>query len=206
MKIITVSREFGSGGREIGKRLSDILEMDYYDREILTLIAEKTAMDERYIESTINSGNIRSFPVTIGRTFSHMSGRNNAASLLAQQHKIIREIASEGGDLVIVGRNADVILKEFKPFKLFIYADMDDKIMRCHERGDSTENLSDRELEKQIRRIDRSRAESHALVSDSNWGDKSNYHLCINTSDMNIKEITPLIAEYAKQYFGRNTK
>lgn len=206
MKIITISREFGSGGRELGKRLSDISETGYYDREILTAIAEKTELDEQYIETTINSGNIRSFPVTIGHTFSYMSGGNNTALLLAQQHKIIREIAAKGKDFVIVGRSADTILKEFKPFNIFVYADMAKKIKRCRERGDSTELLSDRELEKQIRRIDRSREESHALVSDGAWGNKSGYHLCINTSDVNIKEITPLIAEYAKQYFRRNAK
>lgn len=68
MKIITISREFGSGGREIGKRISDILNMNYYDREILTAIAKNTEMDERYIESIINNGSIHSFPLTFGRT------------------------------------------------------------------------------------------------------------------------------------------
>ena len=93
MKIITISREFGSGGREIGKRISDILNMNYYDREILTAIAKNTEMDERYIESIINNGSIHSFPLTFGRTFSYSSDINNKAVLLAQQHKIIKEIA-----------------------------------------------------------------------------------------------------------------
>lgn len=204
MKIITISREFGSGGREIGKRISDILNMDYYDREILTAIAKKTEMDEQYIESVINNGSIHSFPLTFGRTFSHSPDVNNKAVLLGQQYKIIKEIASGGKDFVIVGRSSNEILKEFKPFNVFVYADMKDKIKRCRERGNDSEDISDRKLEKQILRIDRGRAESHALVSDTHWGDKSGYHLCVNTSGMSIKELSPLIAEYAKYYLRRN--
>ena len=204
MKIITISREFGSGGREIGKRISDILNMNYYDREILTAIAKNTEMDERYIESIINNGSIHSFPLTFVRTFSYSSDINNKAVLLAQQHKIIKEIAARNKDFVIVGRSSNEILKEYKPFNIFVYANMKEKIKRCRERDNNSSDVSDCELEKQIRRIDRRRAESHALVSDIDWGDKSGYHLCVNTSGMNIKDLTPLIAEYAKYYLRRN--
>ena len=81
---------------------------------------------------------------------------------------------------------------------------MKEKIKRCRERDNNSSDVSDCELEKQSRRIDRRRAESHALVSDIDWGDKSGYHLCVNTSGMNIKDLTPLIAEYAKYYLRRN--
>lgn len=168
MKIITISREFGSGGREIGKRISDILNMNYYDREILTAIAKNTEMDERYIESIINNGSIHSFPLTFGRTFSYSSDINNKAVLLAQQNKIIKEIAARNKDFVIVGRSSNEILKEYKPFNIFVYANMKEKIKRCRERDNNSSDVSDCELEKQIRRIDRRRAESHALVSDIN--------------------------------------
>ena len=81
---------------------------------------------------------------------------------------------------------------------------MKEKIKRCRERDNNSSDVSDCELEKQIRRIDRRRAESHALVSDIDWGDKSGYHLCVNTSGMNTADLTPLIAEYAKYYLRRN--
>lgn len=202
MKIITVSREFGSGGREIGKRLADLLEMDYYDREILTAIAEKTSLSEDYIESTLSSGMIRSFPVTFGRTFAYSAGSTNAAALLAQQHRIIKEIAAKGRDFVVVGRSADVILADDKPFNLFVYADMEDRIRRCHERI-TERSVTDSELKKEIKRIDRSRRECHAIVSGTEWGDKSGYHLCVNTTGADIKALTPLIAAFARNYFGR---
>lgn len=202
MNIITVSREFGSGGREIGKRLADLLAMDYYDREILTAITEKTALNEEYIESTLNAGIMRSFPVTFGRTFAYHTGSTNTAALLAQQHRIIKEIASKGRDFVIVGRSADVILADQKPFNLFVYADMEDRICRCKERS-SKKSVTDSDLKKEIKRIDHSRRECHAIVSGTEWGEKSGYHLCVNTTGAEIKELTPLIAAFAKNYFGR---
>lgn len=84
-------------------------------------------MDERYIESIINNGSIHSFPLTFGRTFSYSSDINNKAVLLAQQHKIIKEIAARNKDFVIVGRSSNEILKEYKPFNIFVYANMKEK-------------------------------------------------------------------------------
>ncbi len=203
MRIITVSREFGSGGREIGKRLADIMGMDYYDREILSAISEKTKLDEHYIENTLNDGLLFHFPLTFGRTFGYMPDETSTSSLLAQQHRIIREIAEKGRDFIIVGRSADVILKEFAPFNVFVYADQADKIRRCRERGEHPD-ATDKEIIRQLKRIDRSRSECHALVSGEKWGEKSGYHLCVNTSGTDIRSITPLVAEFARQYFVKN--
>lgn len=200
MKIITVSREFGSGGREVGKRLADILGYDYFDREILTELASKINMDEAYIETTLNSGILRSIPINFSRTLSHKPVTLNTASLLSQQHKIIKEIAGRGKNFIIVGRSANVILSRYNTFNIFVYADMENKIKRCRERG-ANQGISDKELEKEIKRIDRGRAECHSLVSNKEWGDKSGYHLCINTTNMEIKKITPLIAEFADSHF-----
>ena len=202
MKIITISREFGSGGREVGKRLADILQMDYYDREIITAIAKQTNLDETYIESTINSANIHSFPVSYGKTFSYKQKANIAVSLLAYEHKIMKAIAKKSNDFVIVGRSANAILQEYRPFNVFVYADLDDKIARCRKRDDSPR--SDRELKKLIRSIDRSRMESHALVSDLKWGERHGYHLCVNTSAVGIKSAAKLTAEFADAYWGGN--
>ena len=71
MSIITVSREFGSGGREVGKRLADALGYAYYDREIVSAIARKTSLDERYVASALEGGLFRSVPIHFGRTFSY---------------------------------------------------------------------------------------------------------------------------------------
>lgn len=120
MKIITVSREFGSGGRELGKRLADALGMQYYDREILTALAEQTAMDEAYVSKKMEQGNMQHFPITFARTFSYGGGENNTAKLLAEQQKLLKKIAEKGGDFIIIGRNADIALGEYHPLNLFV--------------------------------------------------------------------------------------
>ncbi len=207
MKIITVSREFGSGGRELGKRLADELSFAYLDREIVSAIAEKSSLDEEYVERNIESGLLRMYPLTYSRTFTHMpliiSG---SPDLLSEQHKVIRELAGRG-DCVIVGRGADIILQDYNPFKVFVYAQMPAKIARCRSRADENERLADlpdRELEKRIKQIDKSRAENHNIFAASKWGDKCGYHLCVNTTGIEIKTVVKSIAEYAEKWFKQN--
>lgn len=204
MKIITVSREFGSGGREVGKRLADELGIAYYDREIITKIAENSSLDEQYIENVLNRGIVRDFPITFSHSFAIIpTFKSNVSTLLAEQNKVIRSLA-EGGDCVIVGRNADTILAEMNPFKLFIYADMDSKVKRCRERASEDEKLTDRELIKKIRQIDKARAETHDIIAATSWGAKEGYHLCVNTTGIEIKQIIPQIAAYSEHWFEQN--
>jgi hypothetical protein len=76
------------------------------------------------------------------------------------------------------------------------------KIERCRKRADEDENLSDRELEKRIKQIDKARADNHNIFSSRGWGDKSGYHLCVNTTGIEIKAVVPHIADYAKKWFS----
>lgn len=199
MNIITISREFGSGGREVGKRLADTLEYAYYDREILTALAEDTRMDPDYLEQILEHGSLGSiYPATFGRTFSYHI--NHTSDLLARQTRLIRMLAAKG-NCVLVGRNANVILDEFQPLRIFVYADMETKIHRCRERETSGLLYSDQEYEKQIRRVDKQRAKTHALLCPYPWGDVRGYDLCINTSGVSIKKMIPSICAYAKTWF-----
>ena len=201
MKIITVSREFGSGGRELGKRLADELGFAYYDREIIMGIAKKCAMDEDYIERTIENHSMRRYPITYARTFSAIPSFSvdQASLLLVQQGKVIQELAAQG-NCVVVGRGADKILKEQNPFKIFVYADMPSKIARCRARAAGGEKLTDREMERKIRQVDRARADTYSLISSADWGDPHNYNLCINTTGTDLKRIIPLLSAYAREW------
>ena len=201
MRIITVSREFGSGGREVGKRLADELGFAYYDREIVTEIAKKNELDEAYVEKTLSSGLFRNIPVHFGRTFSYTPSMiSNSVNLFVEQHKIIKELAKKG-DCIIVGRAADVILKEYSPFNLFVYSDMTSKIKRCRERALEGESITARDMEKKIRKIDSERAKYYEFFSNTAWGDKAGYNLCVNTTGIEIKRMVPVIAEYAKAFW-----
>lgn len=204
MKIITISREFGSGGREVGKRLADALGFDYYDREIIAAVAQRSSLDETYVEKTLESGIPRSYSFSFGRTFSFPDiAQQNYTKLLVAQQQFISDIANKGRDFVIVGRAADVILEEYKPLNLFVYADMHSKIKRCRDRAPDGEELTDRDLTRKIKQVDLSRAVNRQLIADGGWGDKESYHLCINTTGTNIKQLIPPIAAFAQIWFEK---
>ena len=206
MSIITISREFGSGGREVGKRLADELGYAYYDREIVSAIAQKTKMDEGYVASALEGGLFRSVPIHFGRTFSYSTAlMTNTTSLYVEQHRIIKELAAKG-DCIIVGRAADAILEEQKPFNLFVYADMEAKVNRCRERAPEGEALGERELIRHIKKVDAERAKYHEMFSDTRWGKKESYHLCVNTTGAEIKKLVPAIARYIQAWLAEQEK
>lgn len=203
-KIITISREFGSGGRELGKRLAEELGIAYYDREIITAISEKSGLAEKYVADILEKSVRTYYPITFGRTFSYLPSLNdNQTKVMVVQQQIIKELAAKG-DCVIVGRCADIILSGYQPLKLFVYADMESKIKRCRSRETEEEHFSDSHIVKQIKQIDRNRARQEELLSNCRWGAKEAYHLCINTSGMKIKSLLPTLTCYSQCYFERN--
>ncbi len=201
MRIITINREFGSGGREVGKRLAERLGFAYYDKEIIDAIAEKSKLDKGFIDKTIEEGAWKNYPITFNHTFAYMPLiETPGTTLITWQSEVLHEIA-EKGDCVIVGRAADAILDEYHPFKVFIFADMDSKVKRCQERAEEGENMSDKEMIRYIKKIDKSRASNHDLFAPYKWGSREGFDLCINTSNVEIKTIVPAIGEYAKAWF-----
>ena len=195
MRIITISREFGSGGRELGKRLADELGFDYYDREIIESIAKGQGLDKGYVEKALEEHAWRRVPLTFCRSVQ--------TALLLEQKRVIEVLAGVGNDCVIVGRNADVILRRENPFHIFICADMEAKIRRCMERAGAGEKLSRRELEQNIRRIDKNRASTREMLAGGKWGERSTYQLTVNTTDWRIKELAPAVGDFALCWFRR---
>ena len=202
-KIITISREFGSGGKEVAKRLADELGYAYYDSEILRLLAKETNMSEEYI-SNISERGVYPYAFQFAKSFAMYSAmQNNQTEILVKQAKILKKIAQKGNS-IIVGRGADTILKEYNPMKIFVYANLESKMSRCKQKAKEDEKLTDKELEKKIKSIDKNRKEFNSLISNTEWGNKENYNLCINTSNIDIKSIVPSVAMYIKNWFGGN--
>ena len=131
-RIITISREFGSGGREVGKRLADALGCAYYDSEIEAGLARQMNLDQGYVARAIGNGILTSIPLHFGRTISSPSLYKQQVDILVEKQKLLKELAA-ASDCVIVGRAADVILSGDDPLKLFVYADMDHKVARCQQ-------------------------------------------------------------------------
>lgn len=205
MKIITISREFGSGGRELGKRLSDILGFDYYDREIIAAIAEAKGLDENYVEKALESGVSQRVPLTFHNSFSTIGMMQSAhISLLQEQTRVIEGIAKRGKDCVIVGRNADILLADQKPFTIFVCASMEAKIKRCQERAREGEQLTEKEIEQNIKRINKNRAQNYEMIAGRKWGQAASYNITVNTSEWDIKELTPAVAAFARRWFEHN--
>ncbi|MBQ7543389.1 MAG: cytidylate kinase-like family protein [Synergistaceae bacterium] len=182
-KIITIGREFGSGGRELGRYLAETLGFAYYDREIIAEIAKRTSLSEKYVQNVAEHRPIIPFPIHTGRTFwAAVPDYDHAVQ--QEQHRIIRETA-EKSDCVIVGRGADYILREYSPFRLFVYSDMASKLARCRQNEsadyEAGASLTDKELTKRIEHINKARADYYEFYTGLKWGARENYDLCVNT-------------------------
>lgn len=202
MNIITVSREFGSGGRELGKRLAEYLGYDYYDSEIISAVAKESKLDAAYVESMLGNHGWKNMPLTFRGTLGSTAyARSAQVALLLEQKKVIESIAALGKDCVIVGRNADLILSGYKPFNIFVCATKEAKLARCLERAPEGEKLSEKELLRKMKRIDEVLAQTRELMSGTKWGQRDAYHLTVNTTGLNIKELTPAVADFAVRMF-----
>lgn len=201
MKIITIGREFGSGGRELGKRLSEALGFAYYDDEILTAIAQHSGLAKSYVDSIVENSAMQPYPIIYGKTFMTPAISNeNHWKIIQSQNEVLKELADQS-DCVFVGRCADVILRDRNPLNLFVYADMEYKLQRCRAKAPAGENLSDKEMVKLIKETEKKRQRYYTAVTDRKWGAKENYHLCINTRGREIKSLIPAVAAYCKAWF-----
>ena len=203
MNIITISREFGSGGRELGKKVADILGYDYYDREIITEIAKRHNVDENYVEYALNNHAWQTYSLSFHHSFiSPVYVHSPDTKLLQEQKIIIEEIAAANKNCIIIGRNADVLLQDRKPLNIFVCADMNAKIKRCMERAEGEEKeLTEKQIKKKIKSIDKNRARTRFLMADGEWGHRKLYNLILNTTDWDLDALAPAVAEYVRRWF-----
>lgn len=196
--IITISRKFGSGGREVGKRLADELGYAYYDKELVTEIAKNTALNEDYVNSVLEKGGYTNYAFSFAHTMPVLSPVPDCATdVLVEQQKVIKAIGQKG-NCVIVGRCADVILADLNPVKIFVYADEASVIKRCRERAAEGEDVTDKRILKNAKAIDKARGKLCDLISSRPWGHKECYDLMLNTSGIEIKNIIPALAQMVK--------
>lgn len=204
-RIITIEREFGSGGRELGKRLAEKLGIAYYDEEIIKAIAEKSGLAESYVNSIVERKMTTYYPISFGHTFPmnhhhHNPTHDNYSKIYEATHDIMREMAVRS-DCVIVGRCSDYILNDLRPLKLFVYADLHSKMERCRKKAPEGEELTDKELIKQIKRVNTERKRYYEGYTYLKWGSKRNYNVCINTTGLEIKRIVPALMCFVDSWF-----
>lgn len=205
-QIITIGREFGSGGREFGKRLAEELGIAYYDREIMEEISKRTQLAESYIHHIVEGAPGVYYPITVGKTLHGAEPDyllRQYTSVYAEQANTIRDMAAKS-DCVIVGRCADYILREQNPLRIFVYADMESKLRRCREKSHEDDALTDKQLARKIRHVDRSRARYYEYYTGRKWGERVNYDLMVNTSAMSIKAAVHSLAEMLRLERGNS--
>lgn len=203
--IITIGREFGSGGRELGKRLADELHIPYYDKEILEEVKKRSPYGMTYIEEVSEKRPYSIPTLHFGNSFLYYKdvALEQNIDVHSLQNDILKEIATKSS-CIIIGRGADYTLREFKPFNIFVYADMDSKVNRCKSRLKDGETITDKELIKNIKMTDKKRKSFYEFYTGKKWGDKSSYDLMINTSNANIKKMAKNIADLIRDIYKDN--
>jgi len=181
--VITISREYGSGGRQIGELLAKELDIPFYDKEIIQMAAEKSGMSAGFIEKSDESipntflHNLKYSAYSSYDSISYYDTPVTDKVFLAQS-SVIKELAAQGS-CVIVGRCASYILRnESNLVRVFIRGMLEDRIRRAVEQYDlPQQNATDR-----IRRIDKSRINYYKYYTSRQWGNIENYDMIVNTS------------------------
>ena len=200
--IITISREFGTGARLIGRELAAIMGYGYYDRALIEMAAEKSGLSEEFIERTEEKAS-NSFLYNLA-TAAYISTDlgmqytvpvNDRAFMV--QSDVIRDIAKSSNG-VIVGRCADFVLKDHpRLLRVFIYANKEDRLNRIvNEYGQDPKNA-----ESVLNKIDKGRANYHKFYTGTAWKNLDNYDLCINTSVTGIQGAVMAIKAAADEMF-----
>lgn len=196
--IITVARQFGSGGREIAKALADELGIDFYDKELISMAAKESGMspevfekiDEQATNSLLYSLSMGLY--NFGNGFSAMGDLPVNDKLYIIQHKMIKKLADKG-PCVILGRCGDYVLKDYdNVVSIFINADMEYR----KEHAVKYHNVDPRRAEQVVNKADKNRANYYSFYSGQKWGQAQNYDLCINSGRMTRDDAVSVIKTY----------
>ena len=193
--IITISRQFGSGGRTVGKMLAERLGVPFYDKELVKKVADETGFDVGFIEENSEfspSKSIFSFAMSQGIPVMQ-NGLSMSDFIFCVQRQIILKLAEQ--PCVIVGRGADYILRDREDcFNVFVHADIQsraERIVRLY--GESEKKPEQRLADK-----DKKRKIYYKHYTDREWGDAKNYDICLNSGKIGIEKCVELILDAIK--------
>lgn len=184
-RIVTISREYGSGGREIGRRLAQELGMAFYDRELIALAAQNSGIAEEFFENAEKDRTIVTLASVVGGRYEPPL----SDKVYFAQCDVIREMAQQG-PCVLVGRCADHVLRSRDDvLNVFIYADPKLRAERAvQEYGDPPQKI-----EEHLRSIDKKRRSYYEYYTDEVYGRCQNYHLCLDSGELGIETAVRLI-------------
>lgn len=189
--IISVGREFGSGGHVVAQQLAKHYNIPLYDKNILHEMFRDKNVDASALEKYDEVPKSRLFSRTV-------NGYNNSPqeNVAKKQFTFLKEKAEQGESFVVIGRCAETVLKEFPALiSIFILGDRDKKI----ERTATCNNISKEEAERMIEYHERKRKAYHNYYCEGKWGDSRNYELSINSSKLGIDETTNMVIDYIEK-------
>ena len=189
-RIITISREFGSGGRFIGEEVAKKLGIAYYDKDIIGQIAEQSGLSPEYIKENAELSPKKGI-FAYAFTGRDITGKSVEDMVYEAQRKVILDLA-EKEPCVIIGRNADYILKDRDDvLNVYIHGDMPEKIQRICK----LHNTSEDDAVKMINDIDKRRMTNYNFYTEQKWGKAANYTLCLNSSQLGYDKCESIIIE-----------
>lgn len=208
--VVTIGRQFGSGGRELGRKLAERIGAKYYDKELLSEAARRAGMSEDFFHK-----NDERSPSFINGIFSFSFGYNSANlfsgstsisddSIYRAQSDFISSLAEGPESCVIVGRTADYVLRDHpRTVNIFVHASEDDCVDRitARDKAEGRKPLSREKAKAKARRINKLRANYYNFYTDKMWGHASSYDLTFDTSRLSIDEIVEVVADYINRRF-----
>lgn len=204
--VITIARQYGSGGRTVGEMLANKLGIHYYDRELMKLASEDSGISEQLFANADEKRKGTSLFKIAKKVYGgelippESDDFTSNDNLFNYQAKIIRELA-EQESCVIIGRCADYVLKEYDHvLSVFIHAPRE----FCMEQAGKKLNMKERELERFIAKTDKYRAEYYKYHTGREWTDARNYDLCLNSSKLGFERCVEEIVAYMKVRMGKN--
>lgn len=202
--IITISRQYGSGGRLVGEKLAKALDIPFYDKELISMAAKESGIEERIFENAdkqaVNSL-LYSLSVGMYNAAGHIGGRFDGGvnglplndRVFLAQYNVIREIAQKGS-CVIVGRCADYVLKDIPGvMNVFIHSELSQRVKRATEEY----NLMPEKAESTVIKMDKRRAAYYEYYTSNKWGKIENYDLTLNSGRIGLENTVELIRSYA---------
>lgn len=190
--IITIGRQYGSGGREIGEKLAKRMNVPYYDKELLTEAARESGLSEElFLQSDEKPTNSLLYALAMGNSYANRPPLNH--TIFMAQFETIKKIA-QNGPCVIVGRCADYSLRHMKNMvSVFVHASMEYRM----ERAINQYHVPEKQVKGVLARTDKQRASYYNFYTDQNWSDVRNYDLALDSSKIGVEGAVDVILEYA---------
>lgn len=194
--IITIGRQYGSGGRRLAQMLSEHFNIPLYDKDLINRVSEETGIAGEFFKKVDEQPSDSFFSMFLN-SFSYGNSCNcedsvlSGNSLFCMQSKVIRNIAAEG-DCIFVGRCADYILRDREDvLSIFITADLNDRVKRVAE----YEGISEQSAKDVIEKADKSRAAYYNFYTEKRWGRGSSYDICLNSSKISLEQCMDIITQ-----------